>query len=178
MELSGISPGRHKPEPPQNEGLKAGPGRAINRVGLKEGLSHAAAWKCRGEPDTGSVFPREPIPVMSHPHTDEQLAARRAAHLYLFVGLILFFGTITTWAVATLPQLDFGKHGFDAWDCVIGLCIASIKASLVAAVYMHLNHEKRTVYMLIGIGVVMVTFLAVLLALADHSRIVDPLFYR
>ena len=42
-------------------------------------------------------------------------------------------------ALQDLPHLIF----------VIGLCVASIKASLVALIFMHLNHEKGLVYKLL-----------------------------
>lgn len=66
--------------------------------------------------------------------------------LYLVVGLVLFFGTAATVAVATVPWLDVGEHGFDKWDAILGLAIASFKASLVAMIFMHLNHERAFVY--------------------------------
>ena len=66
--------------------------------------------------------------------------------LYFLVGMILFCGTLATVAVATIPALDVGEHGFDKWDALLGLAIAGTKATLVAAVFMHLNHERRLVY--------------------------------
>ena len=80
---------------------------------------------------------------------------KQAEKKYLLIGLTLFVFTVVTVAVATQPWLDFGKHGFDAWDMCIGLAIASLKAGLVAAIFMHLNHEKKTVYVLIMLGIVM-----------------------
>ncbi|MBP35882.1 MAG: cytochrome C oxidase subunit IV family protein [Roseibacillus sp.] len=80
---------------------------------------------------------------------------RKAQKKYLLIGLILFVFTVVTVAVATVPWLDFGEHGFDAWDAIIGLVIATIKASLVGAIFMHLNNEKKTIYVLIVMGVMM-----------------------
>lgn len=71
---------------------------------------------------------------------------KKALKLYKYIGGLLFLGTALTVAVATVPWLDFGAHGFDTADAVIGLGIASIKASLVAFIFMHLNHEKKMVY--------------------------------
>ncbi len=78
---------------------------------------------------------------------------KKAQKKYLLIGLILFTFTIVTVAVATVPALDFGKHGFDAWDAIIGLCIASVKATLVALIFMHLNHEKKSIYLFIVLGI-------------------------
>ncbi len=80
---------------------------------------------------------------------------KKAQKKYLFIGLILFVFTVVTVAVATVPWLDFGEHGFDAQDATIGLVIATIKASLVGAIFMHLSHEKKTIYVLIVIGILM-----------------------
>jgi caa(3)-type oxidase subunit IV len=78
---------------------------------------------------------------------------KKAQQKYLLIGLILFVFTVVTVAVATQPWLDFGRRGFDAVDASIGLAIATLKASLVAAIFMHLNHEKRMIYLLILFGI-------------------------
>lgn len=78
---------------------------------------------------------------------------KKAQKKYLLIGLILFVFTVVTVAVATVPALDFGRHGFDAMDAIIGLCIASVKATLVALIFMHLNHEKKSIYVFIVLGV-------------------------
>jgi caa(3)-type oxidase subunit IV len=108
---------------------------------------------------------------------DTPEAIKKSVRTYLFVGGILFFGTVLTVLVATVPALDIGRHGFDAWDCVLGLAIATIKASLVAFIFMHLNHEKKAVYWLFGSGLVMVCSLAFLTALAISDPIRDLFFY-
>jgi caa(3)-type oxidase subunit IV len=102
---------------------------------------------------------------------DSPEAIKKATRLYLFIGLVLFGGTALTVLVATQPWLDFGKHGFDTADLVIGLLIASVKASLVALIFMHLNHEKRLIYWLFGFGLVGAFFLAALTALAIWNPI-------
>lgn len=108
---------------------------------------------------------------------DSPEAIKKSVRTYLFVGLILFVGTVVTVLVATVPALDVGRHGFDKWDAILGLAIASTKASLVAFIFMHLNHEKKAVYWLFGSGLVMVCSLAFLTALAIFDPIHDPLFY-
>jgi caa(3)-type oxidase subunit IV len=108
---------------------------------------------------------------------DTPEAIKKSVRTYLIVGLILFLGTVLTVAVATMPALDIGRHGFDAWDCVLGLAIATIKASLVAFIFMHLNHEKKAVYWLFGSGLCMVCSLAFLTALAIFDPIRDIFFY-
>ena len=108
---------------------------------------------------------------------DTPEAIKKATRTYLFVGGVLFIGTIVTVLVATVPALDIGVHGFDVWDMVLGLAIASVKASLVGYIFMHLNHEKFAVYWIFGLGIAGAIFLAGLLALADSDPIRDAFFY-
>ena len=108
---------------------------------------------------------------------DTPEAIKKSIRTYLFVGGILFLGTIITVLVATVPAFDVGRHGFDAMDCILGLTIATVKASLVAFIFMHLNHEKKAVYWLFASGLVMVCSLAGLTALAIFDPIHDPLFF-
>ena len=108
---------------------------------------------------------------------DTPEAIKKSIRIYLFVGGVLFLGTIITVMVATVPWMDVGKHGFDKWDCILGLTIATIKACLVAFIFMHLNHEKKAVYWLFASGLCMVCSLAGLTALAMADPIHDFLFY-
>jgi len=108
---------------------------------------------------------------------DSPEAILKSLRLYKLIGFVLFIGTGITVAVATIPWLDVGSHGFDVWDMILGLLIASVKASLVAVIFMHLNHEKATVYWVFGLSLVMVVLMAGLLALADFDPIEDDFFY-
>lgn len=108
---------------------------------------------------------------------DSPEAIKKSVRTYMFVGLILFIGTALTVAVATIPWLDIGEHGFDKLDCILGLAIASVKATLVAYIFMHLNHEKKAVYWLFGSGICAVISLAGLTALAMGDPIFDTFFY-
>jgi caa(3)-type oxidase subunit IV len=108
---------------------------------------------------------------------DTPEAIKKSIRTYLFVGAVLFVGTLLTVAVATIPAFDVGKHGFDRMDCILGLAIATFKASLVAYIFMHLNHEKKAVYWLFGSGLCMVCSLAFLTALAMGDPIFDKFFY-
>lgn len=109
---------------------------------------------------------------------DTPEAIKKSIRTYCFVGGVLFVGTVLTVAVATVEALDIGRHGFDMWDCALGLLIASVKASLVAFIFMHLNHEKKAVYWLFGSGLCMVCSLGGLTALAMLDPIVDTHFYE
>ena len=108
---------------------------------------------------------------------DTPEAIRKSIRTYLFVGGILFLGTILTVLVATVPWLDVGAHGFDIWDAGLGLAIAATKASLVAAVFLHLTQEKKAVYWIFASGLVFVIALFGLTALAKYDPIFDPYFF-
>jgi caa(3)-type oxidase subunit IV len=105
---------------------------------------------------------------------DSPEALQKSLRLYKLIGGVLFAGTVITVMVATMPWLDVGKHGFDTMDMILGLGIATVKASLVAAIFMHLNHEKRLIYWLFGFGLVAAFFLVALIALAKW----DPIHYN
>lgn len=103
---------------------------------------------------------------------------QRSKRTYLWVGLVLFCGTVATAAVATIPAFDIGAHGFDKWDAMLGLAIAITKASLVAAIFMHLNHERRWVYFAFGIGLVHAVGLFVGTYMHYADTPIDKYFYR
>ena len=107
---------------------------------------------------------------------DSPEAIQKSIRLYLLIGAVLFAGTVITVLVATVPWLDIGHHGFDAMDALLGLAIATTKASLVAAIFMHLNHEKKSVYWIFGGSFVFVTALFGLTGLAKSDPIHDPYF--
>ncbi len=105
---------------------------------------------------------------------DSPEAIKKATRLYLLIGGVLFAGTVITVLVATVPALDVGHHGFDVMDMILGLAIASVKASLVALIFMHLNHEKRLIYWLFGFGIAGAIAMVGLIALAKG----DPIHYN
>jgi len=91
--------------------------------------------------------------------------------LYMVIGGLLFVFTAITVMVATIEPLDFGEHGFDHVDAIIGLAIAAFKASLVMLIFMHLNHEKKLIYFIYGLGLVMAFFCMALIGWAKFDPI-------
>lgn len=65
---------------------------------------------------------------------------------YAIVGGLLFLFTGLTLALGLWAPLDMGPPGPTPADYVVGLLVATTKASLVALIFMHLNHEKGLVY--------------------------------
>lgn len=93
---------------------------------------------------------------------------------YKIVAAVLFVCTILTVAVAKIEWLDFGSRGFGTADMVIGLLIATFKATLVALIFMHLNHEKSMVYWIFGGSML---FAVVLMALTGFA-FTDPIQFK
>jgi caa(3)-type oxidase subunit IV len=104
---------------------------------------------------------------------DSPEGIKKSIKLYTIIGLLLFVFTGITVAVATVPALDFGAHGFDHVDAIIGICIAAFKASLVALIFMHLNHEKKLIYWIFFGGI----FFAVALVLLFAFDFFDPITF-
>lgn len=109
---------------------------------------------------------------------DTPEAIRKAFLTYLVIGGILFVGTVITVLVATQEWLDFGGHGFDWHDAVVGMIIATVKASCVAAVFMHLNHERKSVYWIFFGSLFFCAALFALIGLAKENPIHDDYFYQ
>ena len=102
---------------------------------------------------------------------------RKAKKVYLLVFGALLVCTVLTVAVATVPWLDVGGHGFDVWDMILGLCIALFKAGLVAFIFMHLNHERKAVYWIFLSGIVFCAALMLLTGWAYDDPIHFDGFY-
>lgn len=109
-------------------------------------------------------------------------ALEKSKMTYLLVFFALLVGTVLTVLVASPPEslywLDVGDHGFDKWDAILGLLIATTKATLVAVIFMHLNHEKKAIYWIFGSGLIFVAWLGYLFSLAYRNPIHDYLFYK
>lgn len=59
---------------------------------------------------------------------------------YLMVGAVLLTFTLLT---VFLSYVDFGSHKA---NMAIGMVVATFKAGLVAAIFMHLSAEKKLIY--------------------------------
>lgn len=105
-------------------------------------------------------------------------AIHKAKKTYLMVFGALLVGTVLTVLVATVPALDVGGHGFDIYDAILGLLIATTKATLVAAIFMHLNHEKKLIYWVFFGAIFFFFAMGALFALAESSPIFDHNFYK
>ena len=83
--------------------------------------------------------------------------------LYWKVGYALLFCTVLTVGVTYIPAI-----GDNIW---LGLGIAAFKASLVAYIFMHLNHEKSIIYKVLLYSV----FFAIALLFLTLLALYDPI---
>ncbi len=95
-----------------------------------------------------------------HPHHDISKHVRR----YMGVFLALLLGTVVTVAASYIPFKS------NEVNIAVALAIATVKATLVAAIFMHLSAERWTIYRFLIITVVFAIGLFSLTALAfsDH----------
>jgi caa(3)-type oxidase subunit IV len=109
-------------------------------------------------------------PHSTEPDTTHGHDAGKHAKLYLIVGaLLLTFTGLTVF----LSYVDFNKWFGAAhnWNFIVGMIVATFKASLVAAVFMHLTSERWTIYRFLLITVFFVAGLFILSTIAFHDHI-------
>lgn len=102
---------------------------------------------------------------------DSPEAIKKACKTYKLVFFTLLVCTVLTVLVAKVEFLDFGKRGFDTADAVLGLAIATLKASLVGFIFMHLNHEKKMIYFFFGMAIFFAVAMYALSYLAEEDVI-------
>jgi caa(3)-type oxidase subunit IV len=94
-----------------------------------------------------------------------------ASHVkgYLKIGALLIVFTVITVA---LSFVDFSEWGLgNSSNMIIGMIVATFKASLVMLIFMHLNHEKKLIYKFLAITT---AFAIVLFSLFLYAKD-DPL---
>jgi len=87
---------------------------------------------------------------MSSSDSPEEI--KKSVKLYLGVFAALMFLTVVTVGISYI-HLPVGKA------VALALFVATIKASLVALFFMHLNHERKIIYATIGLTGVLFIFL-------------------
>lgn len=85
-----------------------------------------------------------PAPVVkdvavAHDHDHEHDVAKHVKKYLLVGGTLLAFTVLTVF----LSYVNFGSHKA---NMVIGMLVATFKAGLVAAIFMHLAAEKKLIY--------------------------------
>ena len=110
----------------------------------------------------GSSAAHGGVESISSPES-EHIAAHVGA--YLRVGAALLVLTVVT---VGLSYVDFGSHSS---NIIVGMLVASIKAGLVAAIFMHLKGEKMTIWRFL----IMTAFFALGLFLLTYLSHSDPI---
>ncbi len=92
---------------------------------------------------------------------------QKSVKKYMLVGVTLIAFTFITWG---LSLVELPTHN---WNILVGMIVAAFKASLVCLIFMHLNHERSTIYKILAFTFV----LAIVLFLLFHFSHGDPLVF-
>jgi caa(3)-type oxidase subunit IV len=96
--------------------------------------------------DSHAPAPTTPAATDAHAAAHHDHAHDVAKHVkgYLMVGalLIVFTGITVALSYVNFDKM-FGGHG---WNIIIAMIVATFKAGLVAAIFMHLKGEKWTIW--------------------------------
>ena len=98
-------------------------------------------------------------------HDDHDHDVSKHVKKYLMVGGLLLFFTIVTVA---LSYIDFGSHKLNIG---VGMLLATVKATLVAAIFMHLSAERKLIYRVL----VFTAFFALALFFLTYLHWYDPI---
>jgi hypothetical protein len=122
-----------------------------------------------------------------HPHDDEHHDFWSHCTLYFWVGGILFLFTAITVFLAYVNFAEiglfralfnfFGIHG-NQINIVIGMIVATFKVTLVAAIFMHLKGEVKTVWRPLWFTLFFVAGLFLLTIFAFFDPIFSSLHYN
>lgn len=89
--------------------------------------------------EPGMPVPRDEA-HQEHARHDHDHDVSKHVKKYLLVGaLLLTFTALTVF----LSYVNFGSHKA---NMAVGMVVATIKAGLVAAIFMHLNSERQLIY--------------------------------
>jgi caa(3)-type oxidase subunit IV len=84
------------------------------------------------------------------------------------IGLLLAVFTVLT---VGLSYVELPTHGM---NIIVGMILATIKAALVALIFMHLNHEKIVIYKFLAFTVVIALAIFILI----YASTTDPLVFK
>jgi len=102
---------------------------------------------------------------------DNVEAIQKSIKWYIIIGglLILFSGLTVGLSYVELPT-----HSL---NILVGMILATIKAALVALIFMHLNHERSMIYKILAFTVAFAIVLFTLFILAHEDPLQFPGFY-
>ncbi|HRH94325.1 MAG TPA: cytochrome C oxidase subunit IV family protein [Prosthecobacter sp.] len=98
-------------------------------------------------------------------------AIQKSIKKYIAIGaLLIFFSGLTV----ALSYWELPTHSL---NILVGMILATIKAALVALIFMHLNHERSVIYKILVFTVVLAVVLFVLFVLAHDDPLTFSGFY-
>jgi caa(3)-type oxidase subunit IV len=90
---------------------------------------------------------------------------------YLLIGALLILASgATVW----LSYVELPTHSL---NILVGMILATIKAALVALIFMHLNHERSTIYKILAFTVVLAIVLFTLFIFSHEDPLQFSGFY-
>ena len=107
----------------------------------------------------------------THAHSHEH-----AEHV---LPLRVYFGVFAALLVLTAVTVIISKFHFGAFNLVVAMAVAAVKASLVALIFMHLKYDNK-VYMMIFLGSILFLAIFIVFTMADTMTRgnVDPMKAR
>ncbi|MBL9114174.1 MAG: cytochrome C oxidase subunit IV family protein [Verrucomicrobiaceae bacterium] len=104
---------------------------------------------------------------MGHDNSHDDVSSHVKTYLKIGVTLIVF--TVITVAISFI---DFGGNN----NMIVGMAVATFKASLVCLIFMHLNHERPLIYKVLVFTVVLAIVLFTLFISAHGDPLKDEGF--
>jgi caa(3)-type oxidase subunit IV len=96
---------------------------------------------------------------------------QKSVRKYIIIGVaLLALSGFTVW----LSTVELPTHGL---NILVGMIVATFKASLVALIFMHLNHERPVIYKVLAFTVVLALVLFVLFVLSARDPLIFEGFY-
>ena len=96
---------------------------------------------------------------------------QKSVKKYIIIGVALLCLTgMTVW----LSTVELPTHGL---NIIVGMILATFKASLVALIFMHLNHEKSVIYKVLAFTAVFCFVLFVLFYFSNVEGLIHEGFY-
>ena len=93
---------------------------------------------------------------------------QKSVRKYIIIGIaLLALSGFTVW----LSTVELPTHGL---NILVGMIVATFKASLVALIFMHLNHERPIIYKVLAFTVAFAIVLFVLFIVSAQ----DPLVFE
>ncbi|OYW70366.1 MAG: hypothetical protein B7Z37_30955 [Verrucomicrobia bacterium 12-59-8] len=102
---------------------------------------------------------------------DNVEAIQKSIKWYFIIGGILI---VLSGATVGLSYVELPTHSL---NILVGMILATIKASLVALIFMHLNHERSLIYKILAFTVAFAIVLFTLFILSHEDPLQFPGFY-